>query len=131
MATTALSTGNLTLVDLAKRTKDGAMIPIVEALQQKNSFLQSMVWKEGNTDLGHIVGARNSLPSISWVRLNEGVLPSKSTVDTYSACTWVASLTTLLFGVFKCRSMAEILFGLSEVDAQLELQEKHYEKLKV
>ncbi len=56
---------------------------------------------------------------------------SKSTVDTYCACTWVASLTTLLFGVFKCRSMAEILFGLSEADAQLELQEKHYEKLKV
>jgi hypothetical protein len=27
--------------------------------------------------------------------------------------------------------MAEILFGLSEADAQLELQEKHYEKLKV
>ena len=56
---------------------------------------------------------------------------SKSTVDTYCACTWVASLTTLLFGVFKCRSMAEILFGLSEADAQLELQEKHYDKLKV
>ena len=43
----------------------------------------------------------------------------------------MASLTTLLFGVFKCRSMAEILFGLSEADAQLELQEKHYDKLKV
>jgi hypothetical protein len=56
---------------------------------------------------------------------------SKSTVNTYAACTWVASLTTLLFGVFKCRSMAEILFGLSEADAQLELQEKHYDKLKV
>jgi hypothetical protein len=55
---------------------------------------------------------------------------SKSTVDTYCACTWVASLTILLFGVFKCRSMAEILFGLSEADAQLELQEKHYDKLK-
>ena len=89
MATTALSTGNLTLVDLAKRTKDGAMIPIVEALQQKNSYLQSRVWKDGNTDLGHIVAARNSLPSISWVRLNEGVLPSKSTVDTYTEGTGI------------------------------------------
>ena len=37
---------------------------------------------------------------------------------------------TLLFGVFKCRSFAEVLFGLSETDAQLELQEKHYEKIK-
>ena len=46
------------------------------------------------------------------------------------ACTWVASLVALLFGVFKCRSFAEVLFGLSETDAQLELQEKHYEKIK-
>lgn len=89
MAATALPTGNLTLVDLAKRTKDGAMIPIVEALQQKNTFIQSMVWKEGNTDLGQIVAARNSLPSVTWVRLNEGVLPSKSTVDTYTEGTGI------------------------------------------
>ena len=51
-------------------------------------------------------------------------------MDTYVACTWVASLVALLFGVFKCRSLAEVLFGLSETDAQLELQEKHYEKIK-
>ena len=48
----------------------------------------------------------------------------------FQACTWVASLIALLFGVFKCRSFAEVLFGLSETDAQLELQEKHYEKIK-
>lgn len=51
-------------------------------------------------------------------------------MDTYVACTWVASLVALLFGVFKCRSFAEVLFGLSETDAQLELQEKHYDKIK-
>ena len=55
---------------------------------------------------------------------------SKSAVDTYFACTWAASLIALLFGVFKCRSMADVLFGLSEADAQLELKEKHYEKIK-
>lgn len=55
---------------------------------------------------------------------------TKSSVDTYFACTWIASLVALLFGVFKCRSMAEVLFGLSETDAQLELQEKHYDKIK-
>ena len=55
---------------------------------------------------------------------------TKSSVDTYLAATWVASLTALLFGVFKCRSFAEVLFGLSETDAQLELMEKHYEKIK-
>ena len=51
-------------------------------------------------------------------------------MDTYVACTWVASLVALLFGVFKCRTFAEVLFGLSEADAQLELQERHYEKIK-
>lgn len=86
MATTtaALATTNPTLLDVAKRTgADGRMIPIVEALQQRNTFIQSMVWKEGNLDTGHRVASRNALPSVSWVRLNEGVTPSKSTVDTY------------------------------------------------
>jgi hypothetical protein len=80
---------DLTLVDVAKRTKDGEMLPIVEALQQRNGLLQSMVWKMGNTDTGHEVAARNSLPSVTWVRLNDGVLPSKSTVDTYTEKTGV------------------------------------------
>ncbi len=55
---------------------------------------------------------------------------SKSAADTYIACTWTAALVALIFGVFKCRSFAEILFGLSETDGQLELREKHYEKIK-
>merc|ERR1711990_1105233 len=51
-------------------------------------------------------------------------------MDTYFSCTWAAALIGLLFGVFKCRTMADILFGLSETDAQLELKEKAYDKLK-
>lgn len=65
------------------------MISIVEALQQKNGLLQSMVWKEGNTDTGHEVASRNTLPAISWVRYNEGVIPGKSSVDTYTERTGV------------------------------------------
>jgi hypothetical protein len=80
---------DLTLVDVAKRTKNGEMLPIVEAMQQRNGLLQSMVWREGNTDTGHMVAARNSLPSVTWVRYNDGVLPSKSTVDTYSEKTGI------------------------------------------
>lgn len=89
MATTALTATDLTLVDVAKRSKDGVMLPVVEALQQRNGLLQSMVWKQGNTDTGHVVARRNSLPSVSWVRLNDGVAPSKSTVDTYTERTGV------------------------------------------
>jgi len=55
---------------------------------------------------------------------------SKSTADTYMACTWCASLVTLAFGIFKSRVFAEILFGISECDAQLELQERHYVKIR-
>lgn len=84
MATTALSATDLTLADVAKRSKNGVLLPVVEALQQRNGILQSMVWKEGNTDTGHEILARNTLPSVSWVRLNEGVIPSKSTVDSYT-----------------------------------------------
>jgi hypothetical protein len=55
---------------------------------------------------------------------------NKSSCNTYIACTWTAALVAMIFGVFKCRSFAEILFGLSETDGQLELREKHYEKIK-
>ena len=44
---------------------------------------------------------------------------TKSTMDTYFSCTWAAALIGLLFGVFKCRTLADILFGLSETDAQV------------
>ena len=87
--TTALTATDLTLVDIAKRSKDGVMLPVVEALQQRNGLLQSMVWKQGNTDTGHQVASRNSLPSVSWVRYNDGVLPSKSTVDTFTERTGI------------------------------------------
>ncbi len=39
-------------------------------------------------------------------------------------------MVTLTFGIIKCRAFAEVLFGLSETDAQLELQERHYDKIK-
>ena len=84
MATTALDATSLTLVDLQKRmAPDGSLLPLVEQLQQRNPFLQSMVWKEGNLDTGHRVSARSALPSIAWVRFNEGISQSKSTTDSY------------------------------------------------
>lgn len=55
---------------------------------------------------------------------------SRGAADTYVASLFTAALVALIFGVFKCRSFAEILFGLSETDGQLELREKHYEKIK-
>ncbi len=33
---------------------------------------------------------------------------TRASFDTYMTATWVSALTTLLFGVFKCRSFAEV-----------------------
>jgi hypothetical protein len=88
MATAALPTTSPSIVDVAKRTgADGRMIPVVQALAQDNFFLQTMHFKEGNLDTGHRVASENALPSVSWVRVNEGITPSTSNSDTYDETT--------------------------------------------
>ena len=51
------------------------------------------------------------------------------TVDTYIGSVFSNCIVAVLFGIFKCTSFAEVLFTTSEVDSQLELKEKHYEKV--
>src|SRR5712664_596069 len=116
----ALSIVSPTLLDVAKRTDpNGKIMPVVEALQQRNNFIQSMVWKEGNTDTGHRVASRNSLPSVSWVRFNEGVAPSKSTSDTYDEnCGILEGLSSIDTRVAEINGNAAA-FRASEDDAFL------------
>jgi len=120
------------------------MIPVIwtedeEESECKSYFnLYTFVIFIGWVGLATITGLRVSdVPTENWPGTKPGMnatshlkFITRSSMDTYVACTWVASLVALLFGVFKCRSFAEVLFGLSETDAQLELQEKHYEKIK-
>merc|ERR1711936_441588 len=54
----------------------------------------------------------------------------RMTVDTYIGSLFSNCLVAVLFGIFKCTSFAEVLFTTSEVDSQLELKEKHYDKIK-
>lgn len=54
----------------------------------------------------------------------------RMTMDTYIGAVFTNCIVAVLFGVFKSRSFAEVLYTTSEVDGQLELQEKHYEKIK-
>lgn len=76
----ALGTGNLTLLDAAKRTDpSGKIAAIVELLAQTNEVLDDMTWKEGNLPTGNQTTVRTALPSVSWRRVNQGVVPSKST----------------------------------------------------
>lgn len=78
-AVAALSTTNLTLLDIAKR-KDpsGAIAKIVELLNMKNEILQDMVFKEGNLTTGELTTVRTQLPTVYWRLLNQGTLASKS-----------------------------------------------------
>jgi len=52
------------------------------------------------------------------------------TMDTYVGSLFTNCLVAVLFGIFKCTTFAEVLFTTSEIDSQLELKEKHYDKIK-
>lgn len=68
----------MSLLDLAKMTDpDGAISKVVELLTQQNTLLASMMWKQGNLPTGHQFTYRTGLPSVSWVRIGEGITPSK------------------------------------------------------
>ena len=74
-----LASNVATLADHAKRLDpDGKVPAIVELLQQNNAILNDMMWKEGNLATGHRTTVRTGLPTVSARRLNEGVIPSKS-----------------------------------------------------
>jgi hypothetical protein len=116
----ALANTSPTMVDVAKRTDtQGRILPVVESLAQKNALIQSMAFKEGNTDTGHQVASRNSLPSITWIRLNEGILPGKSTTDTYvEHCGTMESMSSIDTRVADLNGNA-LAFRASEDDAFL------------
>jgi hypothetical protein len=76
-----LSTGQLTLVDVAKRTNpDGSVArDIAELLSQQNDILEDVVWRPTNEVTAHTETIRTGLPSVYWRAYNQGVPRSKST----------------------------------------------------
>lgn len=75
-----LATGQLTLVDWAKRLDPNGNVPAVaELLTQTNDVLEDAVFVEGNLPTGHRVVIRTGLPTVYWRLLNAGVPSSKST----------------------------------------------------
>lgn len=69
-----------TLMDLARRTDpDGDAADVAELLSQANEIYDDLVWKEGNTNTGHVYTVRTGIPSGTWRYLNQGVPMSKST----------------------------------------------------
>lgn len=68
----------VSLADLAKMTDpDGSIAKVVELLTQQNPLLASMHWKQGNLPTGHQFTYRTGLPSVSWVKIGEGITPTK------------------------------------------------------
>lgn len=76
-----MATGQyLSLVDLARRTDpDGEAADIAELLSQANEIYDDLVWKEGNTNTGHVYTMRTSIPKGWWRFIGQGVPGSKST----------------------------------------------------
>lgn len=74
-----IGTGNLTLLDHAKRIDPGGKIDrIVEMLSQTNTILDDMIWIEANQLTSHRMTMRTGLPSVTWRLINQGVAPTKS-----------------------------------------------------
>lgn len=75
-----LATGQLTLLDWAKRLDpDGKVPAIAEMLSQTNDILEDMVFMKGNLETGHRVVIRTGLPTVYFRLLNQGTPTSKST----------------------------------------------------
>lgn len=92
---TTINAGALTLLDIAKRKDpNGAIANIVEALSQRNAFVETALWKEGNLETGHVFTTRTGLPSIGWRRFNEGITAGKSRTDQITeTCGMMAGLS--------------------------------------
>jgi hypothetical protein len=70
----------LSLMDVSRRTDpDGEPSDIAELLSQANEIYDDLVWKEGNTNTGHVYTVRTGIPAGTWRYLNQGVPVSKST----------------------------------------------------
>jgi hypothetical protein len=76
MATVAIR-GQLTLVELAKRTANNNLMEIAEVLDETREMLTDAVWIEANNRSSHMVTIRTSIPTGTWRKLNYGV-PAES-----------------------------------------------------
>ena len=54
----------------------------------------------------------------------------RMTVDSYLGSVLSNAIIAVMFGIFKCTNFAEVLYSISQLDSQLELKEKHYDKIK-
>jgi hypothetical protein len=81
-----------TLYDVIRqKAPGGGLLPIVESLTRQRPFLQDAVWLPCNNGTFHRVNSRTALPAPSYVGINEGVPPTKSTTDQVDETTCMLS----------------------------------------
>lgn len=68
-----LTAEKMTLIELAKRTKDGSLQAISEVLNKVNPILDDAIWVQGNGETSHTTTKRTVLPTGSWRKINQGV----------------------------------------------------------
>ena len=70
----------LSLIDLANSLDPaGETIEMAELLSMADDLMEYMVWKEGNTNTGHIFRVRTSIPQGWWRFIGQGVPMAKTT----------------------------------------------------
>jgi len=75
-----LANGNLTLLDLAKRSDPNGSIGIItEVLDKQNAVVSDINFIQGNLTTGHRAIIRTGIPTPTWRMFNQNVQPTKST----------------------------------------------------
>jgi hypothetical protein len=70
------------LIDIVKQTDpDGKISTVIELLKQQNPILDDAIAVECNSGTKHTHTIRTGLPSVSWGKLYEGIVQSKSTTQ--------------------------------------------------
>lgn len=76
--------GFSTLLDVARRLDpNGKIARIAEVLTTDCPLLGDIPWVEANGPDGHLITSRSSLPSLTWRKYNQGVVPTKSTTSQF------------------------------------------------
>lgn len=112
----------LSLIDIYKRTDDGKQAAVViEVLKQMNPILDDAIAVECNNGEKHRTTIRTGLPAVTWGRLYQGIVQSKSTTqqvdDTTGFCEALSTVDTRLL---KLKPNLEGAVRLQEANSFLE-----------
>src|SRR5512147_1360707 len=74
----ATSVNRLGIVEIAKRTNNGAVLQVSEVLSRFDDVISDMVWEPANQLASHVHTRRLALPTGTWRKMNIGATPEMS-----------------------------------------------------